>query len=254
MQTETRPRKDDNDTAQRTSRPRSPSSNVRMHEAGQGQGFGFDSQAWGGQPWGGGPSASFAFQAQGPPYGQAAFPQQPYGPGPQAQPQAAFPNPFAAFAPTLSYGLAGVADLLYRGATLATAQGQALLGALQPPMAGRQQQPQVAWPNARLPPVDIVDEGAELVCQVELPGTKPESVDVACHGRGILVTAHAEPDIDLGSLVQAERGLQVTYRRAIQLPAVVNPSGAKARLRDGILTINVPKADPTEGPRRVPVE
>ncbi|HJQ93100.1 MAG TPA: Hsp20/alpha crystallin family protein [Candidatus Thermoplasmatota archaeon] len=115
-------------------------------------------------------------------------------------------------------------------------------------------QPQnVAWPSARLPATDIVDEGAELVCQVELPGVKGENVEVSCFGRGLLVTAYSEPEIDLGALVQAERGVETTYRRAINLPVPVQPSGAKATLRDGILTVNLPKANPTEAPRRIPV-
>lgn len=224
--------------------------NVRIGDANaQAQFGGFAPQAdWSQQGYYGPGSPSFQQGfAPGPGF-------QPYGAGFTPSPTAmGFPNPFAAVAPTLSYGLAGLADLVYRGVALATAQGQSLLGTLQGPSV-RPMGPGVAWPQARLPPTDIVDEGAELVCQLELPGVKPENVEVACHGRGILVTAFAEPEIDLGALVQAERGLQATYRRAIPLPVTVQPSGAKARLREGILTINVPKADPTEGPRRVNVE
>ncbi|MEA3136597.1 MAG: hypothetical protein QOC71_878 [Thermoplasmata archaeon] len=110
-----------------------------------------------------------------------------------------------------------------------------------------------AGSTARQPPVDIVDEGSEFVCQVELPGVKMENVDLACFERGLLVTAQAEPDIDVGALVQSERGITTSYRRAINLPAPVQPSGAKATLRDGILTVNLPKANPTESARRIPV-
>ncbi len=106
---------------------------------------------------------------------------------------------------------------------------------------------------ARQPPVDVVDEGSEFVCQVELPGVKIENVDLACFERGLLVTAQAEPDIDVGALVQSERGITTSYRRAINLPAPVQPSGAKATLRDGILTVNLPKANPSESARRVTV-
>jgi HSP20 family protein len=105
----------------------------------------------------------------------------------------------------------------------------------------------------RMPLCDVVDEGAEYTVQVELPGIKREGVDVSCYEQGILVTAFAEPEIDVGALVQAERGLATTFRRAIQLPNGIQPSGAKATLHDGVLTISLPKANPTEGPRRVPV-
>lgn len=261
MQTETQRSKKDSEgtTAARQNRPRQFDAGFRSH-----------GETVGGQPQFGG---SHQFESWGPgqqPYqesfagpGYASGSSSPYAGGwPQGQQQAggmgfgtpSFGNPFAAVAPTLSYGLAGLADLLYRGVALATAQGQALINTVRPMQPGfGRAQPQVAWPSARLPATDIVDEGAELVCQVELPGVKPENVEVSCFGRGLLVTATSEPEIDLGALVQAERGIESTYRRAINLPVPVQPSGAKATLRDGILTVNLPKANPTEAPRRIPV-
>lgn len=165
--------------------------------------------------------------------------------------------------------MAAWSDLVGRGLALAALQGQALLSAIQRPFTngtfgnalanpwagGAAMEPgaSVGFGGARAPAVDIVDEGSEFVCQVELPGVKTENVDVSCFERGVLVTAHAEPEIDIGALVQAERGIKASYRRAINMPAPVQPSGAKATLRDGILTVNLPKSNPTEGPRRVPV-
>lgn len=123
----------------------------------------------------------------------------------------------------------------------------------------------VAWPRAtsptpnitnsqpRLPLCDIVDEGGEYTVQIELPGIKREGVDVSCYERGILVNAFYEPEIDVGALVQAERGMSISFRRAIPLPGEVQPSGAKATLHEGVLTVSLPKSNPTEGPRRVPV-
>lgn len=277
MQTETRPRKDDTESTttapRREARPNRPFEPVHVRAAAapysgfppapQFGGYG-GSFAYGLSPpiTAFGTAGSFGQPFQAYPY--APFPQVPQAP---QVPNAAFPQggnpgmsllaPLNAIAPTLSYGLAGLADLLQRGVALATTQGQLVLNAVQAPfagMAGNAAPNQVAWPNARLPATDIVDEGAELVLQVELPGVKPENVDVAAHARGILVTAQAEPDIDLGALVQAERGFQATYRRSIVLPTAVQPSGAKARLRDGVLTINLPKVDATEGTRRIPVE
>jgi HSP20 family molecular chaperone IbpA len=151
-------------------------------------------------------------------------------------------------------------EFLNRGIAIAAAQGQALLSAVQRPINSLL--PGFAVPTlgtaampfgTRAPAVDIVDEGSEFVCQVELPGVKTENIEVSCFERGLLVTAHAEPEIDVGALVQAERGIKASYRRAINVPAPVQPSGSKATLREGILTVNLPKLTPTEGPRRVPV-
>ena len=260
MQTETRSTKKDDTTIQRRERPRQFDAGIRIQgEPGGGQQF----QAWGQgqhdqgqfppyQGFQGHPSAGFQQQSGFVPVNQGPSGQQPSGGfGYQTS---MLQNPFATLAPTLSYGLAGLADLLYRGVALATSQGQALINSVRPMQQPfTSQGPQVAWPTARLPATDIVDEGAELVCQIELPGVKPENVEVSCFGRGLLVTAYSEPEIDLGALVQAERGVETTYRRAVNLPVPVQPSGAKATLRDGILTVNLPKANPTEAPRRIPV-
>jgi HSP20 family molecular chaperone IbpA len=239
MQTETRTKKNEGTTMQRRERPRQFDAGIRVHGEGTAGPPSFTEGTWG--------QAYAGF----PPY-QQGFPQG----FPAAEPGFGGPamaNPFASVAPTLSYGLAGLADLLYRGVALATAQGQSLINTVRPFQGAREQRQPVAWPSARLPATDIVDEGGELVCQVELPGVKPENVEVSCFGRGLLVTAHSEPEIDLGALVQAERGVETTFRRAINLPVPIQPSGAKATLRDGILTVNLPKANPTEAPRRIPV-
>ncbi|HUR24547.1 MAG TPA: Hsp20/alpha crystallin family protein [Candidatus Thermoplasmatota archaeon] len=264
MQTETRSSKKDDGTIQRRERPRQFDAGIRETSAGP------QFEAWGaGQqvpnlPYQGYQGHAGGFQQSGFVAGYA--PQaQPFGTpfAPQVggygqnlvngQGAAVIQNPFTAIAPTLSYGLAGLADLLYRGVALATSQGQALINTIYPQPSAQRQAQTVAWPSARLPATDIVDEGAELVCQIELPGVKSENVEVSCFGRSLLVTAYSESEIDLGALVQAERGIEATYRRAINLPVPVQPSGTKATLRDGILTVNLPKANPTEAPRRIPV-
>lgn len=104
-----------------------------------------------------------------------------------------------------------------------------------------------------LPAYDLVDEGAELVCQIELPGIKREAIELAVSERSILLTAEATPDIDVGALVHVERLQLHEINRRFELPAEVKPGQAKATLRDGILTINLPKAKPTEGAKRIAI-
>ncbi|MHB1261171.1 MAG: Hsp20/alpha crystallin family protein [Thermoplasmatota archaeon] len=249
MQTETRSTKKEEGTTLRRDRPRQFDAGIRIQ-----------GETAGGQPFAGSWGQSYqepAYQGFGSQQQGGYWPAEQQVPFSQGFGQGFTPpytNPMAAVAPTLSYGLAGLADLVYRGVALATSQGQALINSVRPMQANLTSRNQpVAWPSARLPATDIVDEGAELVCQIELPGVKQENVEVSCFGRGLLVTAHSEPEIDLGALVQAERGVETTYRRAINLPVPIQPSGAKATLRDGILTVNLPKANPTEAPRRIPV-
>jgi HSP20 family protein len=131
--------------------------------------------------------------------------------------------PTAAYSPTSLAGFAGLPRLPYAEAT-------------------------------HLPPCDIADEGNEFVAQVELPGVHADQVEVLAFGRTLIVQATPDTEVDVAALVQRERGSGTSVQRAVLLPAEIQPSGARARLRDGILTVTLPKVVPTEAPRRVEVQ
>jgi HSP20 family protein len=111
----------------------------------------------------------------------------------------------------------------------------------------------IAAAIGRIPALDVSDEGKQFVCQVDLPGLRAEQVELLCSERTVLVSAYREAEVDTASLVQSERGT-ATLQRTITLPAEILPSGAKATLSNGVLAIVLPKANPTEGPRRVKVQ
>lgn len=100
---------------------------------------------------------------------------------------------------------------------------------------------------------DISDEGKQFVCLVDLPGLKPEQVELVVVEQAIVLSAYREAEGDGATLLQSERG-QAIVQRTILLPAQVQPATAKATLADGVLTIALPKVNPTEGPRRVKVQ
>jgi HSP20 family protein len=105
----------------------------------------------------------------------------------------------------------------------------------------------------RIPALDVSDEGKQFVCQIDLPGLRADQVELLCSERTAVVSAYREADGDAASLVQSERGT-ATLQRTITLPTEILPSGAKATLSNGVLTVVLPKANPTEGPRRVKVQ
>ncbi len=122
---------------------------------------------------------------------------------------------------------------------------------------------QSVWPSSpgtfaggmasRTPACDIVDEGKQFVCQLELPGVKADQVELLVFERAIVINAMRETEGDVTNLVQSERG-NATQQRAITLPNEIQSGSAKATLSNGILTIVLPKAHPTDGPRRVAVQ
>jgi HSP20 family protein len=107
--------------------------------------------------------------------------------------------------------------------------------------------------TARTPACDVVDEGKQFLCLVDLPGLRADQVELLCSEHALIITAYPATESDVASLVQAERST-AAVQRTIPLPNEVQPAGVKATLSNGVLSVTLPKVHPTEGPRRVKVQ
>jgi len=96
--------------------------------------------------------------------------------------------------------------------------------------------------GAWLPPVDLFEsEGAIVVC-VELPGVKPEHVEVTVRDGHLRVSGRKRKGAPRGpvSHLCSERSYG-RFTRAVALRHPVRVEGATAELRDGLLTVRLPK-------------
>ena len=102
------------------------------------------------------------------------------------------------------------------------------------------------------PPVDIYEDDQGLVVVADLPGADPSSLDVRVE-RGVLTlqaragtgqTAQGQP-------VYREYEL-VGFYRQFQLPEEVDAGRIEAELKQGVLTLRLPRQAPAE-PRRIQV-
>lgn len=109
----------------------------------------------------------------------------------------------------------------------------------------------------RTPVVDLVDKGGEFVVTAEVPGVSKENVDIEVHEEGVELRAQvaSETKKEDGGYYYRERTSNSWYRR-LPFPDAVIPDKAEAELKDGLLTLRVPKAQPTEAnkARKVPVK
>lgn len=127
-----------------------------------------------------------------------------------------------------------------------------------PPIVAPGYGPQAFAPTAAFPtpasrlPVDIADEGKQFVCKIDLPGLRTDQIELLCLEHTLVIKAYREIDT-VASLVQAERGTAMQQRQIV-LPSEILPGSVKATLSDGVLTVVVPKAHPTEGPRLVKIQ
>jgi HSP20 family protein len=105
--------------------------------------------------------------------------------------------------------------------------------------------------------VDVRDNGRDFVVQAELPGVQKEDLDIDVTPEGLEIKAQRrrEQEEKEQGYYYRERAYDSWYRR-LQFPAEVLPDKTEAELRDGVLTVTVPKKEPTpeKKPRKVRVK
>lgn len=107
-------------------------------------------------------------------------------------------------------------------------------------------------PQVKQANMDVVDCKDEFCIHWELPGVKKENLDIMVTDRSLILNAKAYPDLDDGVVVHTERP-PVIYRRTVPFKTEVDTGKAKANLKDGVLTVRVPKSTPSSGPKHLDV-
>jgi HSP20 family protein len=103
------------------------------------------------------------------------------------------------------------------------------------------------------PALDISERKDAYLVTVELPGLKPEDLDITMEDG--LLTIQGERQFTQESSEQQFHRVERRYgafRRSITLPAQVTAEGIQASFEDGVLQILVPKAEEAK-PKRIQV-
>jgi HSP20 family protein len=105
------------------------------------------------------------------------------------------------------------------------------------------------------PPVDLYETANDYVLTAELPGLSREQIDIHAEERRIVIRGARGIDpvraIPCEQFHRVERG-HGRFSRAFSLPEIIDVNGVTADLKDGILTVTIPKA-PDRGTRRIDV-
>ena len=103
------------------------------------------------------------------------------------------------------------------------------------------------------PALNIWEDGDKLVAEAEVPGLKLEDIELLAIGTELTIKGRRlEIDEPNMSLHRQERGVG-EFSRTITLPVEIDSSKVEATLRDGVLTIVLPKAEPARA-RKIPVK
>ncbi len=94
------------------------------------------------------------------------------------------------------------------------------------------------------PALDVYDEKDNFVVKAELPGLKKEDIDINVHNGVLTISGERKQEAEKkeGQTFRSERYFG-RFQRSVTLPAAVDVSKVKASYKDGVLTIDLPKAE-----------
>jgi HSP20 family protein len=106
-------------------------------------------------------------------------------------------------------------------------------------------------PQGWTPAVDLCETAEAFVVTAELPGLTRDQVRIDVHDGRLTLHGRRDARVCCEQYHQVERG-HGAFSRSFALPPSVDAERISADLRDGVLTVIVPKAA-DRGPRRVDV-
>ncbi len=115
------------------------------------------------------------------------------------------------------------------------------------------------WPSTNLfgwgrtwPRINLVDGGDKLVVTAEVPGLSEKDVSVAIEQDVLSISGERHIAQPGGYSIHRQERSDFKFARSISMPCKVEPEKATATVRNGVLTIALPKV-PEAQPKRIEV-
>jgi len=103
------------------------------------------------------------------------------------------------------------------------------------------------------PAVDIYETDDGLVLQADLPGATHDGLDVQVEGNVLSIVARTMPQTPAGSTLVHQEYVIGDYERSFILSDQIENDKIGAELKDGVLTLTLPKAQ-SALPRKIAVK
>jgi len=113
-----------------------------------------------------------------------------------------------------------------------------------------QKEPPALAKGELLPPVDILEGKEEILIRVELPGISPEKIEVSFSSGVIFISGIKKEKFKEGRVnyLCIERSFG-KFQRIIEIPSAIDSTRIKVKLKEGVLSIRMPKIDERRGRR-----
>jgi len=92
-------------------------------------------------------------------------------------------------------------------------------------------------------PVDMMDEGENVVVRAALPGINPSDIQISLLGNVLSIDVESSgSDTERSNWLLRERPVG-PFRRSLTVPVPVDPDATNAQYEQGILTLTMPKSE-----------
>jgi HSP20 family protein len=102
------------------------------------------------------------------------------------------------------------------------------------------------------PPLMVKECGDRLCVEAEVPGIKPEDIQISVIGKTLTLAGERKPEETGGVSYHRRERKWGGFRKAITLPDEVNQDAVQAECKNGVLKIVLPKAEHAK-PRKIEI-
>ena len=108
------------------------------------------------------------------------------------------------------------------------------------------------WDGSRAPytwaiPVDVVQEGEDIVVHASLPGVDPDDIEVSVEDNLLTIKGTTKENGQTGEAKQDEYLVKErrtgSFRRTLRLPKTADPDKARPHYDNGVLTVSFPRLE-----------
>jgi HSP20 family protein len=107
--------------------------------------------------------------------------------------------------------------------------------------------------SGRFPRLSFTENAESLVLVADLPGLSEKDVQLSIHQDVLTLAGERKQDAPQGWYVHRHERSPVRFSRSFALPCKVDPEKSTATLKNGVLTITLPKAAEAQ-PRQIAVK
>lgn len=109
------------------------------------------------------------------------------------------------------------------------------------------------WVTDAMPKTNLYDQGDSFEIMAEVPGLEKDDITIRVQGNYLEISGEKKNDTPEGYKAHRVERTSASFSRSFTLPADVDAEKVVAKLRDGILTVTLPRAEAAK-PRKIAIE